>query len=211
MIQALEASAEAYRRAEATPGDRRFSPYHALNRLAVRALFPSEPADRDAAVALARECRMAAALSYERSPNVWDAAMQAEALLVERLIDRTLGRADEAGQAAFGEVVRAYEHAMSNVTIKPSQLDSVLTQMELLARFSEALSRADDEAEWFGLMAERLRQLIRRLQPGRPTPDVRPTAPPPSKQAPPGTAGPPAASESVPRKSRPARKPRRTP
>jgi hypothetical protein len=181
MREALEASAEAYRLAEASPGDHRFRPYHALNRLALMALLPwKTPADRDAAIALAQQCRQAAAQSYARRPNVWDAAMQAEAVLVERLLDEKLGLTGDAGQAAFDEVVRAYEDAMSNVTIKPSELDSVLSQMELFSTFCSALALDDTAAAAFGRLAGRLRDLVQRLQPGRTPLEAQPSGPKPS-------------------------------
>jgi hypothetical protein len=214
MLEALEASAEAYRRAEASPGDHRFRPYNALNRLALKALLPWEtPADRGAAIALAQHCRLAAAQSYARRPNVWDAAMQAEAVLVEHLIDGSLGRTGDGGQSAFEEVVRAYEHAMSNVTIKPSQLDSLLSQMETLSTFYDALSvDAGERSKPLRRVADRLLELLQRLQPGRPprrnrpTPSGGPAAA--SRRSAPAT---PAAPGSPPKRARAPRKPRKKP
>lgn len=167
MRAALVSSVKAYRHAEGRPGDSRFAPYNALNRLALDALTPWEDsAAKDGAIALADQCRQTAAQSYARSPNLWDAVMQPEALLVERLIDGSLGKAGDAGQAVFAEVERAYAEAMSSITIKPSQIDSVVSQMELLSRFCDAMGLARRDAA-LERVADRLLDLAQRLQPGR--------------------------------------------
>jgi hypothetical protein len=167
MYEALVNAVNAYAHAEGSPASGRFSPYHALNRLALDALTPwSTPEQKDAAIALAEQCRKAAAQSYARSPNVWDAVMQPEALLVERVLDGTFGRAGENSQTAFDEVVRAYTEAMSNLPLKPSEMDSVVTQLELLALFHEALAVAESDAAR-RRVAVRLRDLVQHLRPGR--------------------------------------------
>jgi hypothetical protein len=170
MLSALEASAEAYRRAEADPANHRFRPYNALNRLALKALLPASAAsERAAAVALARQCRQAAAQSFARRPDFWNAVMQAEAVLVEHLVDGGLGKPGEVGQSALDEVVAAYENALSNVTAKPSQIDSVATQMDLLSTFYDALAiDAGEGAASADRIAARLLELINRIHPGRP-------------------------------------------
>ena len=114
---------------------------------------------------------------------MWDAVMQPEALLVERVLDGTFGRADDGGQLAFDEVARAYAEAMSNIPVKPSEIDSVVTQLELLSRFHRALSVAEGNASG-RRVADRLLDLAQRLRPGRTRPAGRstsaslPTSPP---------------------------------
>ena len=167
MQEALVSAVNAYALTEGSPTSGRFSPYHALNRLALDALTPwSKPEKKDAAIALAEQCRKAAAQSYEKSPSVWDAIMQPEALLVGRVLDGTFGHPGDSGQSAFEEVARAYAETMSNITIKPTQIDSMVTQLELLARFHDALSVADDGNASGRRVAYRLRDLAQRLRPG---------------------------------------------
>ena len=100
--------------------------------------------------------------------------MQPEALLVERVLDGTFGQPGDIGQSAFEEVARAYAETISNITIKPSQLDSVVTQLELLARCHDAMSKADGNASG-RRVADRLLDLAQRLRPGRSTSVSMPT------------------------------------
>jgi hypothetical protein len=174
MRKALISAVDAYTHAEGSPNSGRFSPYHALNRLALDALTPwSTPEQKDAAIALAAQCRKAAAQAYARNPNAWDAVMQPEALLVERMLDGTFGRTGESGQLAFDDVARAYTEAMSNLTLKPSEIDSVVTQLDLLSLFHEALAVTDRDAARRRVVV-RLRDLVQFLRPGR----RRPAGPP---------------------------------
>jgi len=185
MLDSLDRAIAAYQSAEGSPGSSRFSTYHALNRLALDALTEwASPASRDAAIELAQQCRRAAAQGFELSPSLWDAITQPEALLVEHLIDGSFGRAGDAGRAVFEEVARAYADAMLNVTVKPSQIDTMVSQMELLSRLCDALAlvRFGDEA--LARTAARLVELVQRLQPGRAARDDRPHAAPGKEPAP---------------------------
>ena len=205
MTACLVKSVAAYQSAEGSPGSSHFSPYHALNRLALDALTEwSSPASRDAAIELAQQCRRAAAQEFGVNPSLWDAVIQPDALLVERLLDGGLGRAGDSGRAVFEEVARAYAEAMSNVTIKPSQIDSIVTQMDLLSRICDALSLAQHDDEALARTASHLIELAQRLQPGRTQRNDRPhraaskkpKAPKttPAKKTPRKTAGEPAKS-----------------
>ena len=178
MTACLLKSIDSYQRAEGSPGSNRFSPYHALNRLALDALTEwSDTASRAAAIELAQQCRRAAADGFAANPNLWDAVNQPEALLVERLIDGGLGRAGDAGRAVFDEVAHAYADAMRNVTVKPSQIDSMVSQMDLLSRFCDALSLAHQNGEALARTAGHLMDLAQRLQPGRTPRNDRPHRP----------------------------------
>ncbi len=168
MAQALLKSVAAYWSGEGTPGDSRFAPYSVLNRLALDALTPWEdPAQRDAAIALAEHCHQTAVQAYARCPNPWDAMLQPETLLVEHLLDQSLGLAGAAGQEAFDKLAGAYRDAMLNISLKPIQLDSILSQMELLAIFFDALSLVTGQTS-SGRTAQRLLDLVQQVQPGRP-------------------------------------------
>jgi hypothetical protein len=165
---ALVQSVAAYRSAEGSAAGGRLNPYNALNRLALDLLTPWEsPELKEAAIAVAQLCRQAAAQNFASSSSIWDAAMQADGLLVERLLDGSFGAANAAlGKAAFDEVVQGYVDALSNLTIKPSELESIVAQIELLARFFTAKDAAHHEAV-LERTARQLRHLVSRLQPAR--------------------------------------------
>lgn len=179
MQQALVDAREAYRQGEGVAGDARFKPYNALNRLALDALtpWPEKEDERDAAVAaavaFARQCRQAAAQDFGRSRTFWDAIMQPEALLVERLLDGSLGQLGDAGKVALNEVLQAYREALSNLTATPTELDSMVSQMNLMATFCDALYVAGGDEAW-QRVADALLELVQRLQPGIRPPDHRP-------------------------------------
>jgi hypothetical protein len=180
--RSLEASIAAYRRDECTAGTREFSAYLALNRLALDALTPwRSDAEKQAAIELAHECQRYATESFGRSASPWDAMMQPEALLVERLVDGSLEGEGDAARAALEELAAAYAQALDNVTVKPSQLDSMLSQMELLSRFLDAVGLVDANPA-FSRIATRLLELLQRIRPGRPPrndrPEWRPAAKP---------------------------------
>ncbi|MBT9503909.1 MAG: hypothetical protein IV092_21885, partial [Burkholderiaceae bacterium] len=175
MARALDDGVAAYASAEGHPGAGRFSPYLALNRLALDALtdWPS-PGDKDASIALAQQCQQRAVQGFARNPNLWDAVMQADALLIERLLDGSLGLPGEAGHARFDELARAYDAVLSNISVKAIQIDAMVTQMELLSRLCDAMSVTQQGNATLSLMADRLLALLQRLQPGHAPRDDRP-------------------------------------
>jgi hypothetical protein len=167
MRAALAESVTAYREAEGAPGGAQFDPYTMLNRLALEALTPWPfPEARAQAIDLAQQCRKAAAAKLARSPDVWSAVMQPEALLMERLIEGRLGESGEGGNTALEEVAIAYAEGFANVPITPAQLDSVVTNLELLSRFFAALALAEPRGA-LARTAGRLLELTERIRPGR--------------------------------------------
>lgn len=92
--------------------------------------------------------------------------MQGDALVVRYLLEGRLGRDDDEGRAAFESLVREYREALSNVPTRPGQLDSVLSQFEILSRFYDvyAVARRDPA---YRLVADRLLELVRLMRPGR--------------------------------------------
>jgi len=204
MAEALVASAEAYRSAERVPGSARFSPYQALNRLALEALTPETPeTPRAAAIDVARQCAHIAAQTFAASFDPWDEVMQPESLLVERMLDGSLALPGDAGALVQAELERAYDESLTHVTAKPSQLDSMASQMELLSRFADALS-VDDPARRAMLrrLADRLLALARHLQPSR---AIRTDRPAGARAAPTAPAAPAGAAEA--KAAAPAAKP----
>lgn len=191
MREALQQSMQAYGRDEGHPGTGRFDGYLALNRLALLALRPaaggSASADTAGAIALARQCQAQAETRYAQHADPWSAVMQSEAALVEALLDGSLGRADEAGQAAFDALAASYASTLLNLTLKPGQLDSVVTQLQLLSRFADALWLDGGDASLYR-MAERLIDLGQRIRPGMPARSDRPAPPAAAARAKPRTA-----------------------
>ena len=168
MTACLERAIAAYRSAEGSPGSSHFVPYLSLNRLALDSLTDwSSPAVRDAAIALAQQCRQSADQEFSDESGTWNAVTQPESMLVEHLIKGSLGRADDTGRVIFQEIAKAYADATSNITVKPSQIDSIVSQMDLISRFCDALSLGPSGSEAMALTADRLGELARRLQPGR--------------------------------------------
>lgn len=163
-VRILQSSAAAYRSAEGSVHDG-YSPYHALNRLALEALLG------DGSVAEARDlvhhCAALAARTPQRSGDPWGAVMQAEAALVESLIDGSLGAEGDIGVAACEALVQSYAQSLQAVGLKVRELDSLFTQMDLLARFADVLAapaRPDFRADVLRRVAQRLRELARAVR-----------------------------------------------
>ena len=211
MIEALKQSTEAYRASEGFPGSASFNLYMALNRLTLDALTDwATPAAKDAALVLVQQCRQLAHDRAERTDDPWDEMMPSDALLTQRLLDGSLGRADEVGSAAFEELAQAYEQAFSSVAVKPAQLYAVVKQLEIMSRFCDALSLVQQRDESLRRTADRLLQLVQRIQPRRGPRGDRPANPadwapaaaPPDAQ-PKRRAAPPPAKKAAPRKTAP--------
>jgi hypothetical protein len=185
MLDALRSASAAYGSAEGTPGNATFAPYLALNRLALDALTAGPNADA-AAPALARQCRLAAAQAFSASADFFDAIMRCEALLVERMLDGLLADPGDTGKTAFEEIARDYAEVLDNLPVRPVQLDSVVTQLELLSRFGDALAVGQRDARPQRL-ADRLLELVQRIRPGRPPRTDRPQGRPAGRA---GRAGP---------------------
>ncbi len=175
MTEALLNSIEAYERAEGHPGSTGFDVYRALNRLSLDALTDwSSPASKEAALYLAQQCRQIAMARAEASDEIWDELMPSDALLVERLIDGSLGRDDEVGQEAFDELVSTYVDTFSSVSIRPAALYQVVRHLEILSRFCDALYLVQYGDPALRLTADRLIELVRRIEPKHPVRTDRP-------------------------------------
>ena len=175
MIEALARSIEAYQLAEGHPGSAHFDVYRALNRLSLDALTDwSSPASKEAALYLAQQCRQIATQRAEGSDEIWDALMPSDALLVERLIDGSLGRDDDVGQEAFDELVATYVDTFSGVSIRPAALYQVVRHLEILSRFCDALYLVQFGDPALRLTADRLIELVRRIDPKHPVRSDRP-------------------------------------
>ena len=180
MREALARSIQAYARDEGSPGSGQFDSYLALNRLALSALLPvpagSATADAARDIALARQCGQDAQARFAQDGDPWRAVMQSDSAMVEALLDGSLGREGDAGQAALDKLVDNYAATLANLTLRPVQLDSVVTQMELLSRLADALWLGGGDAALYR-MAGRLIALGQRIRPGLPARSDRPAAP----------------------------------
>ncbi len=190
MAHALGQSIAAYRSAEGVPGSSHFVPYLALNRLALDSLTSwASPASKDSAIGLAEQCRQTADLVFSEDKGPWAAVIPAESLLVEHLIKGSLGRQDDTGRQIFETIIQAYADATSNVIVKPSEIDSIVTHLDVLSRLCDALTFGPSGVAELSLTADRLGDLARRIQPGRPGRGDRPRRADKSAAPKPGSAG----------------------
>jgi len=170
-------------------------PYHALNALALEALtLPRGAAERGRAADAARAAGATAGRRYAARHDAWDAVAQADAALVAATLDGHLARDGEAGEQALAALARTYADALAAVVIKPSQIDSIAVQMELLARIREALAKAAPAGEQAPLQreAQRLQILARHLRGARTVrpPDAGPVPPAGGEPPPPPAPAP---------------------
>jgi len=183
MQEALAQAVAAYRRSEGVAGQLSFRPYQALNRLALDALTPwSGDAERDAALALVQQCANAGSDVFREDADFFSAVLQPEAALAATRIDDSLGAPGDPGSAVLERLVMAYRDALTSITFKPRDLDSMLSQMCLMSRFHDALSvteaaRTPERAQMHWRMAGRLVDLAEALQPGSCRRDDRPKMP----------------------------------
>lgn len=188
MFTSLKDAIDAYTQAEGGQGSQPFSPFHAINRLSLDAITPWDNEDeRIAARRLATEAGEVAAQRFGVRDNFWNAVMVPEARLVEVMLDGELGRPDP---AALAEVSQAYAQALSSLTVKPRQIDSVMARLRTLSCLFDAMvlfkgpERADlGLGHWW--TAEHLLTLCEQLLPGsqprreRPPRPLRPRPVPP--------------------------------
>jgi hypothetical protein len=114
-------------------------------------------------------CGKRANEEFLREANVWNAVMAAEAYLMETLCNGRLSKAGAAGDQALEDVWRRYSDALANVRFAPKDLDSVTMQLCVLALFFQARSAFENQAgrsHAQRIVAERLRKLAERIQPG---------------------------------------------
>jgi CHAT domain-containing protein/triacylglycerol esterase/lipase EstA (alpha/beta hydrolase family) len=129
--ETLAMSRRWYEQSEDAAGDTRVDPYAALNKLAIDAVLESFAADTKqttTAIALARRCAEIARTRFASSGNIFDAVMPAEALLIEKLIDGSLGQCER-------EVLDAYQQASEKVATSARNADSVSRQLRTIAAF----------------------------------------------------------------------------
>ena len=138
-------------------------PYQVLNLLAleaVRDFGKAEPTSLDRV----RGCALQARAAWRANPDFWNAVMPADALITERLLDRSFGSKGRAGETSFTEVQKTYADALAHVPGTPRELDSVVQHLRILQVLFEAQGHLNPRlASRARLIAERLDLLAQQM------------------------------------------------
>ena len=139
-------------------------PYQVLNLLALEAVrdfgIEAEPTSLERVRGCARQARAA----WHENPDFWNAVMPADALMTERLLDRSLGSRGRAGETSFTEVQKTYADALAHVPGTSRELDSVVQHLRILQVLFEAQGRLNPRlAGRARLIAERLDRLAQQM------------------------------------------------
>jgi CHAT domain-containing protein len=138
-------------------------PYQVLNLLAleaVRDFDKAEPTSLDRV----RGCALQARAAWRANPDFWNAVMPADALITERLLDRSFGSKGRAGETSFTEVQKTYADALAHVPGTPRELDSVVQHLRILQVLFEAQGHLNPRlASRARLIAERLDLLAQQM------------------------------------------------
>jgi CHAT domain-containing protein len=132
-------------------------PYQVLNLLALEAVRDFGIEAQPASLELARGCAQQARAAWRANPDFWNAVMPADALLTERLLDRSFGSKGRAGETSFTEVQKTYADALAHVPGTPRELDSVVQHLRIL----QVLFKAQGHLE--PRLAGRARLIAKRL------------------------------------------------
>ncbi len=139
-------------------------PYQVLNLLALEAVRDFGIEAKPTSLERVRGCALQARAAWRANPDFWNAVMPAEALMTERLLDRSLGSRGRAGEASFTEVQKTYDEALAHVPGTPRELDSMVQHLRILQVLFEAQGHLNPRlASRASLIAERLDLLTQRL------------------------------------------------
>jgi hypothetical protein len=132
-------------------------PYQVLNLLALEAVRDFGIEAEPTSLERVRGCALQARADWRANPDFWNAVMPAEALMTERLLDRSLGSKGRAGETSFAEVQKTYADALAHVPGTPRELDSVVEHLRILRVLFEAQGHLNPRlASRARLIAERL-------------------------------------------------------
>ena len=138
-------------------------PYQVLNLLAleaVRDFDKAEPTSLDRV----RGCALQARAAWRANPDFWNAVMPADALITERLLDRSFGSKGRSGETSFTEVQKTYADALAHVPGTSRELDSVVQHLRILQVLFEAQGHLNPrQAGRARLIAERLDLLAQQM------------------------------------------------
>ena len=139
-------------------------PYQVLNLLALEAVRDFGIEAQPASLELARGCAQQARAAWRANPDFWNAVMPADALLTERLFDRSFGSKGRAGETSFTEVQKTYGDALAHVPGTPRELDSLLQHLRILQVLFKAQGHLNPRlAGRARLIAERLDLLAQQI------------------------------------------------
>jgi hypothetical protein len=172
----LRQSMEWYGKIDREPDASGFDPYSVLNWLQVKLIVEGR-ADSDD-IRLAESCGEAARRRFAGSRSYWDALMPVDAAVTASLLDGRLGQEGDEGNREAVRLATAYRDARESVHETQRGFDSVIDQLQFLARFLRQQSGGDSGAA--GRSADRLLSIAAALQPGRR--DAATAGAPPSKQ-----------------------------
>jgi hypothetical protein len=145
-------------------------PYQLLSLLALEAVRDFGIEAPPTSLERVRGCALQARADWRANPDFWNAVMPAEALMTERLLDRSLGSRGRAGETSFTEVQKTYADALAHVSGTARELDSVLQHLRILKVLFEAQGHLNPRlagntrlASQARLIAERLDLLAQRI------------------------------------------------
>ena len=139
-------------------------PYQVLNLLALEAVrdfgIQAQPTSLDRV----RGCAQQARAAWLANPDFWNAVIPADALMTERLLDRSFGSKGRAGETSFTEVQKTFADALAHVPGTPRELDSLVQHLRILQVLFEAQGRLNPRlAGRARLIAERLDLLAQQI------------------------------------------------
>jgi hypothetical protein len=139
-------------------------PYQVLNLLALEAVRDFGIAANPTSLERVRGCALQARAAWRANPDFCNAVMPADALMTERLLDRSLGSKGRAGENSFSEVQKTYADALAHVPGTSRELDSVVQHLRILQVLFEAQGHLNPRlASQARLIAERLDLLAQRI------------------------------------------------
>ena len=97
------------------------------------------------------------------NPDFWNAVIPAEALMTERLLDRSLGSRARAGETSFTEVQNTYADALAHVSGTARELDSVEQHLRILQVLFEAQGHLNPRLAGNTRLASQARLIAERL------------------------------------------------
>jgi hypothetical protein len=139
-------------------------PYQVLNLLALEAVRDFGIEAQPASLELVRGCAQQARAAWRANPDFWNAVMPADALLTERLLDRSFGSKGRAGETSFNDVQKTYADALAHVPGTPRELDSLVQHLRILQVLFKAQGHLNPRlAGRARLIAERLDLLAQQM------------------------------------------------
>ncbi|RYU58189.1 CHAT domain-containing protein [Methylolobus aquaticus] len=141
----LKKARDAYARGEGDPSMPGWNPYACLNRLQLDAVLGA-PADDACRVALAR-CKRAARSRFAATYDLFDGVMAADTAVTEWLFHRKPPRSERAHDEDADRLLAVYRGALKDLSASGRQLDSVVTQLQLVAEFLEARGEKADKGD----------------------------------------------------------------